>query len=77
MEILKWIVEEKRKSLVYRGLNWIDLRRLNAEPEFQRVLTREINGETVILNPLSKKYVLPIPENELALNPIPQTDRRD
>lgn len=76
-ELLHLIVEEKRKSLVYRGLNWIDLRRLNAEPEFQRTLTRQINGESVTLSPLSKKYVLPIPENELALNPIEQTDRKD
>lgn len=76
-ETLEWILEEKRKSLVYRGINWIDLRRLNTEPAFQRTLTRQINGETVTLGPQSKKYVLPIPENELALNPIPQTDRRD
>lgn len=76
-ESLQWILEEKRKSLVYRGINWIDLRRLNTEPELQRTLVRQINGETVTLNPMSKKYVLPIPENELALNPIPQTDRKD
>ncbi|WP_338225370.1 RagB/SusD family nutrient uptake outer membrane protein [Algoriphagus confluentis] len=76
-DALQWILEEKRKSLVYRGINWIDLRRLNAEPEFQRTLTRQINGESVTLRPLSKKYVLPIPDNELALNPIAQTDRRD
>jgi hypothetical protein len=77
LELLDWILLEKRKSLVYRGINWMDLRRLNAEPEFQRTLTRQINGEIVALSPLSKKYVLPIPENELALNPIAQTDRRD
>ncbi|WP_169817505.1 RagB/SusD family nutrient uptake outer membrane protein [Algoriphagus vanfongensis] len=76
-ELLEWILEEKRKSLVYRGINWIDLRRLNKDPDFQRVLVRQINGETVTLNPTSKKYVLPIPENELALNPISQTDRKD
>ena len=76
-ELLEWILEEKRKSLVYRGINWIDLRRLNKDPYFQRVLVRQINGETVTLNPTSKKYVLPIPENELALNPISQTDRKD
>lgn len=76
-ESLQWILEEKRKSLVYRGINWIDLRRLNKEPEFQRTMIRQINGETVTLNPFSKKYVLPIPENELSLNPISQTDRKD
>ncbi|WP_339877932.1 RagB/SusD family nutrient uptake outer membrane protein [uncultured Algoriphagus sp.] len=76
-ELLEVILEEKRKSLVYRGVNWIDLRRLNQEEEFKRVIAREWMGEEVKLNYGSKKYVLPIPQGELNLNPIPQTDRED
>ncbi|PZV77565.1 SusD-like starch-binding protein associating with outer membrane [Algoriphagus aquaeductus] len=77
INLLKKVLEEKRKSLVYRGINWIDLRRLNFEPAFQRTIERKISGVTYRLTPLSKKYVLPIPDNELNLNPIDQTDRRD
>lgn len=76
-ELLQLVLKEKRKSMVYRGINWIDLRRLNFEPALQRTIEREISGVTYRLTPLSKKYVLPIPDNELNLNPIDQTDRRD
>jgi hypothetical protein len=77
IELLQTVLKEKRKSMVYRGINWIDLRRLNFEPALQRTIEREISGVTYRLTPLSKKYVLPIPDNELNLNPIDQTDRRD
>ncbi|MBA4300491.1 MAG: hypothetical protein C0433_10380 [Cyclobacterium sp.] len=76
-KLLQTVLEEKRKSLVYRGINWIDLRRLNFEPALQRTIERAVSGVTYQLKPLSKKYVLPIPDNELNLNPIAQTDRRD
>lgn len=75
VELTKLILEEKRKSMIYRGVNWIDLRRLNQESEFARTLSRNLNGSTYQLEPMSKKYVLPIPLDELNLNPIPQNDR--
>lgn len=76
-ELLQTVLEEKRKSLVYRGINWIDLRRMNFEPALQRTVEREVSGISYQLTPLSKKYVLPIPDNELNLNPIDQTVRRN
>ncbi len=75
--LLEVILEEKRKSLVYRGINWIDLRRLNQDEDLKRLISREWMGEKIELNSGSKKYVLPIPQNELNSNPITQTDRVD
>ena len=75
--LLEVILEEKRKSLVYRGINWIDLRRLNQDEDLKRLISREWMGEKIELNSGSKKFVLPIPQNELNSNPITQTDRVD
>ena len=74
-DVLGEVLNEKRKSLIYRGVNWIDLRRLNKESRYARTITRKVEQEQYILSPGSKKYVYPIPDSELNLNPIPNNDR--
>lgn len=59
--LLTIILEERRKELVFRGLRWMDLKRLNLEFRFQKIITRELFGETYILRPQSEKYVVPAP----------------
>lgn len=59
--LLERILEERRKELFFRGLRWSDLKRLNREPEFAKVLKRKVNGEEYELPPNSNLYVLPIP----------------
>ncbi len=73
--LLELILEEKRKSLVFRGINWIDLRRLNRGNSLQRTVSRTVNGITYQLEPGSNRYIYPIPQNELNFNPIQQNDR--
>lgn len=75
-DILGEILKEKRKSLIYRGINWIDLRRLNFENKYARTITRTVENQSFILSPESNKYAYPIPDSELNLNPIPTNDRR-
>jgi hypothetical protein len=74
-EALKIILEERRKELLFRGLRWTDLRRLNKEPEFRTTLTRVVNGQQFTLFPNDKKYALPIPSEEVQLSGIQQNDR--
>lgn len=74
-EALKIILEERRKELLFRGLRWTDLRRLNQEPEFRTTLTRIVNGQEYKLFPNDKKYALPIPLEEVQLSGIKQNDR--
>lgn len=74
-DILGEILNEKRKSLLYRGINWIDLRRLNMEGTYSRTITRTVENQQYTLSPGSNKYVYPIPDSELNLNPIPNNDR--
>ncbi|MEB2778719.1 RagB/SusD family nutrient uptake outer membrane protein [Algoriphagus sp. D3-2-R+10] len=72
---LELVLEERRKTLVFRGHRWDDLRRLNRDSQFQKTLSREVGGVTYTLLPNSKRYVYPIPQNELDFNDILQNDR--
>jgi hypothetical protein len=64
-EALEKILEERRKELVFRGLRWNDLRRLNKDDRFKTTLRRSYEGNSYELAPDSEKYVLPIPAREL------------
>ena len=68
-ELLSRILEERRKELVFRGIRWMDLRRLNQDPEFAVTLKRMVRGEEKILEPGGSAYTVPIPERELENNP--------
>lgn len=59
-EILEKILEERRKELLYRGLRWADLKRLNKDGH-EIELTRIVNGQQYRLNPNMKGWVYDIP----------------
>lgn len=73
-EAILLILKERRKELLFRGLRWMDLKRLNYEGA-NITLRREL-GETIInLEPNSKKYVFPIPPVEIERSGIAQNLR--
>lgn len=76
---LDYVLDERRKELVFRGLRWSDLRRLNQDPLYKRTIKRTavINGEqvTVELVPESKHYTYQIPAEVLEINGLPQNPR--
>jgi len=70
------ILSERRKELLFRGLRWTDLRRLNKDSVTSISLTRNVNGQNYYLSPNDPKYVYPIPQTVIAFNPgMPQNDR--
>lgn len=73
--VLNYILQERRKELVFRGIRWMDLRRLNKDSRFAVTLKRTINGIIYTLPPNDKKYVFPIDENEVRLSGIQQNER--
>lgn len=75
-EILKWILEERRKELVTRS-RWFDLRRLNLDLDLAVTLTRTYKGETYTLPPNSSRYTFPIPQEEIDISGIKQNIRTD
>lgn len=57
-EALRKILEERRKELLFRGIRWSDLRRLNKDSRFEKTLIRNIDGTTYTLPPNDLRYVL-------------------
>ncbi|WP_111309580.1 RagB/SusD family nutrient uptake outer membrane protein [Confluentibacter sediminis] len=74
-EALQIVLRERRKSLIFRGSRWMDLRRLNQEPEFAMTLERTINGQTYTLPPNDERYVLPLPDDVIELSGMEQNPR--
>jgi hypothetical protein len=73
-EALKFIRDERRKELAFRGLRWPDLRRFNEEGE-NITIRRLLNGREYKLEPNSKFYVLPLPPEIITLGKLEQNDR--
>lgn len=75
-EALQMVLSERRKELPFNGsTRWEDLRRLNQEPQFARTIRRVLNAQQYELLPGDKRYVYPIPDNEILLSGIAQNPR--
>lgn len=64
-EAMDLVHKERRQELIFRGLRWYDLRRLNKNSMTAKKLERVYNGLTYILKADDKFYGFPIPKNEL------------
>jgi hypothetical protein len=71
---LALIITERRKELLFRGLRWMDIKRLNKEGA-NIILTRVVNNTTYKLMPNEKRYALPIPEYTISISGMPQNPR--
>ncbi|WP_288878861.1 RagB/SusD family nutrient uptake outer membrane protein [Pedobacter panaciterrae] len=75
-EALLFTLTERRKELpLVANIRWEDLRRLNLEPAFQKTITRDVDGVAYTLLPNDRRYVLPIPNEEIILSGIEQNER--
>lgn len=59
-DLLALILAERRKELLFRGLRWADVKRLNKE-EANISLVRMVNGQTYKLTANSARFALPLP----------------
>lgn len=76
-DLLIMILEERRKELVFRGVRWGDLKRLNKDPRFAKTLFRKIPGyeEVYELPPGDPRYVFPIPQIVVDMTGMEQNPR--
>ncbi len=70
--LLKIILEERRKQLLFRTIRWFDLRRLNLEQEHATILKRTVNGQQYELMPGSPRYTLQIPQRVIQMSGMMQ-----
>ncbi|MEJ5089092.1 RagB/SusD family nutrient uptake outer membrane protein [Sphingobacterium faecium] len=73
--LLKIVLNERRKELVFRGRRWADLKRLNQEARFEKTLVRRIADKKYTLLPNSNPYAILIPKIVIDLTGIPQNIR--
>jgi starch-binding outer membrane protein, SusD/RagB family len=74
-ELLDKVLLERRKQLCFRGIRWMDLKRLNKEARYAHTLYRRINGQDYQILPNSPLYVLPIPPGVILLSGMEQNPR--
>ena len=72
--LLHCILEERRKELVFRGIRWPDVKRLNLEGAGIK-MTRTINGIEHVLNPNDARFSLPIPQGVVNITGMEQNPR--
>jgi len=73
-DVLDWILMERRKELLMRGLRWMDIKRLNVEAR-DISLKRIINGQIYLLKANSERYALPLPNDIIRQTGIEQNRR--
>lgn len=70
-KLIAKILLERRKELPFRGLRWMDLKRLSVLGEIS-TMSRLIEGKVYELKTDSRNMLLPIPENIITLTGIKQ-----
>ena len=77
-ELMKTIINERRKELLFGFHRFFDLKRLNTEPEYRKTVTRTfpvVNvsdtypQKTYTLRPDSRLYIIPFPRSARDKNP--------
>lgn len=78
-DALKRILEERRKELIFRGVRWSDLRRLNRDERFATTLIRVIDdgtsAKTYTLPPNDSRYTYIIPQEVILRTGMQQNPR--
>lgn len=64
-EALKQVLDHRRKTLLFRGQRWMDLKRFSVLDSNRPELKRKINGETIVFKALPENFQVRIPESEL------------
>ncbi|GGH20258.1 hypothetical protein GCM10011418_25310 [Sphingobacterium alkalisoli] len=73
-EILAFVLQERRKELLFRGLRWIDIKRLNLEGA-EIDLRRNLDGAEFVLPHNSDRFALPLPADIILQTGMPQNPK--
>jgi hypothetical protein len=73
--LLRTVLDERRKELLFRGRRWADLKRLNLDPRFRKPLQRQLEDDTYTLPANDLKYAFRLSETLTRVAGIPQNKR--
>lgn len=74
-DILREVLLERRKELVFRGVRWEDIRRLNRDSQYPVTIQKRNGSELITINPNDSRYVFPIPDLSIELGSLEQNKR--
>ncbi len=74
-DLLRLILQERRKELIFRGIRWSDLKRLNLVEKTAITIKRIWDNEVYTLEPNSSRYIFPIPDAVISITGIEQNKR--
>lgn len=78
-EVLTYILQERRKELIFRGVRVSDLKRLNRDQKFQKTLVRKIVRDgmekSYTLPPNNLRYQILIPQDVVQITGMLQNPR--
>ncbi|RKR83692.1 SusD-like starch-binding protein associating with outer membrane [Mucilaginibacter gracilis] len=66
---LSTVIDERKREFVGRGYRWFDQKRMNYDAAFALTKTRVLKGVTYTLAPNSNRYLYPIGQKYILLNP--------
>ncbi len=75
-DLLPAVVNERRREFMGTGLRWFDQRRYTLDPVLAKTVTRTLENQTYTLAPGSNRYIFPIAQGLLDLNPEIQQSPR-
>ncbi|MGV8093774.1 MAG: RagB/SusD family nutrient uptake outer membrane protein [Mangrovibacterium sp.] len=55
--VLRFVLEERRREMAFKGVRHMDLKRLNKDPRFAKTITHVAEGVQYTLEPNSSKYL--------------------
>lgn len=73
--LLSLVLEERRKELVFRGRRWADLKRLNLDNQFKKIITRQFDGEQYELPAGDLRYAFRLSETLVRVGGVQQNKR--
>lgn len=73
-DLLTFILKERQKELLFRGVRWSDLRRLNMDSDREITIERDF-GTNHVLQPNDSRYTFLIPEKAVSMGGLEQNER--
>lgn len=78
-EVLAYILQERRKQLLFRGVRWSDIKRLNRDPRFAKDIVREVTLDGSVktcVQPINdKKSAFFLPQDVINITGMVQNPR--
>lgn len=75
IDVLRFILKERRKELLFRGRRWQDLRRFINDPALQVLPKRLIDSKILALTNNDNRWVWPLPPDVISISGFEQNPR--